>query len=235
MLFLKKSKAQGNKKGFSLSAHHRGEWDWGGNADWQLTSETSMAHHLKHKHWVFKLFRALQKHYGSHSNRVNSTLILVKDFWLEKMKCTCNFWALSCTPFPKVFLCFSLEQMFVTPKTSLRRLTRGEPDFPEAGDLLTGPQGSSTNRSRDPSAGCCPSCLLWILPSRFSKVGTLQSLSCRACVGVSSSPHLKFAWEMSADGVVLLFLNFDYGSQIKQIPFFLLKLAWFGFLSLFKN
>lgn len=133
MLFLKKSKAQGNKKGFSLSAHHRGEWDWGENADWQPTSETSMARHLKHKRWVFKLFRALQKHYGSPSNRVNSTLILVKDFWLEKMKCTCNFWALSCTPFPKVFLCFSLEQMFVTPKLSLRRLTRGELDFPEGG------------------------------------------------------------------------------------------------------
>lgn len=127
MLFLKKSKAQGNKKGFSLSAHRRGE-----NADWQPTSETSMARHLKHKRWVFK-FRALQKHYGSPSNWVNSTLILVKDFWLEKMKCTCNFWALSCTPFPKVFLCFSLEQMFVTPKLSLRRLTRGELDFPEGG------------------------------------------------------------------------------------------------------
>lgn len=145
MLFLKKSKAQGNKKGFSLSAHHRGEWDWGKNADWQLMSETSMARHLKHKSWVFKLFRALQKHYGSPSNRVNSTLILVKDFWLEKMKCTYNFWALSCTPFPKVFLCFSLEQMFVTPKISLRRLTRGELDFPEVGDLLTGPQGSSAH------------------------------------------------------------------------------------------
>lgn len=144
-----------------------------------------MARHLKHKRWVFKLFRALQKHYGSPSNRVNSILILVKDFWLGKMKCTCNFWALSCTPFPKVFLCFSLEQMFVIPKISLRRLTRGELDFPEVGHLLTGPQGSSTpqNRSRDPSAGCCPSCLLWILPSRFSKVGTLQSLSCGACAG----------------------------------------------------
>lgn len=146
---------------------------------------------------------------------------------------------LSCGPFPKVFLCFSLEQMFVTPKISLHRLTRARgARFPRGGGSAHSPSGKQhatwTALGTLPLAVALAACFGYFLLG-FPKWERSSHWVVGHVLGVSSSLHLKFAWEMSFDGVVLLFLNFDYGRQIKQIPFFLLKLAWFGFLSLFKN